>query len=240
MNALMMALRRHIYWKLRAARHERHVNWLPQAGIAYFRVPKAGNSSVRTALARGFELQGPDALKPWNDGFWRAQPKHIARALSPKAYLRQTRGQDVWSFTLIRHPVHRLYSCYNNKILENETLMPVFAEMGFNQSTSFEAFVEQVAQLSDKQSDLHIRAQSSFLTLDGKLLPDFVGRLENIEQDWQHIRSETRARCGVDLGAMPLKNHRQKRQPEVTQITTPQTLKLIETRYAQDFELLYS
>lgn len=240
MSSLKQFVYRNIYSKIKTPPSEHPVNWMPEAGIAYFRVPKAGNSSVRAALARGFGLRSFNGLKPMNDQYWTKQPNNLAQAQTLKTFMRHAQAQKSWSFTVIRHPVSRLYSCYNNKVLENEHFLPQFADMGVTRSSSFDDFVERVAEQSDHRSDVHIRSQCSFFTSHGRVLPQFIGRLENIETDWDIIRAEVKARAGVNLGRLPSKNRRQSHQTKIKDIASPETLKLIEARYARDFELFYA
>ena len=65
---------------------ERHYLVLPQLGLAYCRVPKAANSSVRYLLARRFGFKAPEAepnLVPNKDRFWTGQPPGVAHCLTP-------------------------------------------------------------------------------------------------------------------------------------------------------------
>ena len=87
---------------------ERHYLVLPQLGLAYCRVPKAANSSVRYLLARRFGFKAPEAepnLVPNKDRFWTGQPPGVAHCLTPADFALLQAGADrPWCFSIVRNP----------------------------------------------------------------------------------------------------------------------------------------
>lgn len=218
---------------------ERHVMWLPEAQIGYFRVAKAANSSIRTALALAFDLTSTAGRRPSKDAFWAEQGRDRVWRMRPAAYALHPATRAGWSFTFVRHPVSRLYSCWNNKVVENPVLLPRMVEMGITRGMDFDAFVEVVARTPDAKSEIHLRSQTSIVTWRGRVLPDFVGRVENVEADWNHVRYEIQMRCGIDPGPMRRHNMRGQTGPEIAETLSPETRARIATRYAEDFRLFY-
>ncbi|WP_456389769.1 sulfotransferase family 2 domain-containing protein [Profundibacter sp.] len=216
---------------------QRHVIYFPEAKIAYFRVPKAANSSTRTLLAQTFGMTVQDGVRPAMDFFWIDRSE--ATSLTLNQFCKLRKNTDIWSFSFVRHPVTRLYSCWNNKVLENSTLSPSFLKMGITSGMKFADFVARVAKQTDKNSDIHVRSMSSILTAKGKLLPDFIGRVETIDTDWEVIRAEILRRSGIEAGPMLRRNMRGKTDLSIVDSLTNTTLKQIETRYSEDYERFY-
>lgn len=218
---------------------ERHVMWLPEGGIGYFRIGKAANSSIRTALATAFGLNSPTGQIPSKDAFWAEQDRHKVWRMRPATYALHPATRSGWSFTFVRHPVARLYSCWLNKVVENPELLPGMAAMGITHGMEFDAFVEVVARTPEARTEIHLRSQSSIVTWRGRVLPDFVGRVEESEAAWAHVRQEIQMRSGKDLGPMLQRNVRQRTWPEIAETLAPETLARIKARYAEDFRLFY-
>lgn len=223
---------------LRFSYADHHLIWLPQQKLGYFRIPKAANSSIRFQLAKTFQLTGKKGLQPNQDKFWAQQDEMQAVNLTHEEFFERTDRDDAWLFTFVRHPVTRLYSCWNNKIIENTTLARAFKKMGVELGMDFPSFVQKVYDAPDEKADIHVRSQASILTREGRLLPHFVGRVECMEADWDHVRFETSIR-GVGLGPLRHVNARQKDGFDPTEIIPAPTLKLIRERFEQDFKLFY-
>ncbi|MFY0691453.1 MAG: sulfotransferase family 2 domain-containing protein [Paracoccaceae bacterium] len=222
---------------------ERHFIWLKPDDIAYCRVPKAANSAIRFLLADAFGVRpsAPDGLemRPNNDRFWLHVPPKTARSLTRKQYVQGFPHARGWSFSFVRHPVSRLYSCWNNKVMENSPLSRRFQKMGVVHGMSFADFVARVAQSDDAHCDIHVRAQFAILALGGRILPDFIGRVEQIGPDWAHVQMEVRARTGRALPDLVPRNVRAKASPDIAQTIDPHTLGLIRERYRDDFKHFY-
>lgn len=220
--------------------HNRHVMWLPKVGLAYFRVPKAANSSIRYRLVASYNLGNDDeTLRPNKDRFWTKLPSDEATSLTLDDYANRPDTRSTWSFTMVRHPVTRLYSCWNNKVIENGNLSRDMQAMGIQVGMSFAEFVARVEATPDEDCDVHIRQQVCFLRHNGRLLPDFIGRLERGRQDWLHIRHETHMRTGRDIGSLPKRNVRLSQDITIDQIVPAELIARIETRYADDMALFY-
>lgn len=218
---------------------ERHVIWLPDAKIGYFRIGKAANSSIRTALAQAFGLTSHKGTTPGEDAFWGEQGRKRVTRMRTSTFAMHPGVKNGWSFSFVRHPVARLYSCWKNKVVENPDLLPAMADMGICPDMGFDDFVEVVARTPDPKSEIHLRSQASILTWRGRVVPDFVGRVEKAEADWTRVQREIKARCGIDPGPMLRRNVRGQSGPEITESLRPETRARIAARYADDFRLFY-
>jgi hypothetical protein len=216
----------------------RHVFWFREPDIAYFRIAKAANSSIRILLAQSFGINGVEGLHPGRNEFWKYQ-RQVSNLTRVGFGLRTDRA-DTLSFSFVRHPAARLYSCWNNKVIENPVLSGAFEKLGVVRGMDFADFVERVAAAPDGRMDVHAISQTSILTWRGRLLPEFVGRVENVEEDWNILRERIYDRTGTDTGPLLKRNIRMKVGPEIMDTLPARTRDLIRKRYAEDFRLFYA
>ena len=170
--------------------------------FVYTFIPKVACSSIKMALSKqfGVDVNISAAAKEnvFNDlssfeamhaAAWPMIPKHLNMADQLWDYLK---------FAIVRNPWDRLVSCYKNKILStNETneyyengvhraLVRDYGDL-FYSGMSFEAFAEGVCSIPDSLSEDHFRSQHTFISHRGQVFVDYIGKLENIEQEWAYL-----------------------------------------------------
>lgn len=217
---------------------DRHVICLMPQKIAFIRIPKAANSSIRTVLAESLQINSAGSSRPAQDAFWTETDPRIAQSLCTNTFA-QAHAPDFWTFTIVRNPVARLYSCWNNKVVENKTLSASMVSAGIHSNMSFDSFVSCVARTSDRASDIHFRSQTSMLKYQQKIVPNFVGRLENIEADWDHIGHQIQSRTETSVGPLPMKNARMQAGTSLFDDLPQHTARNILFRYSDDFRHFY-
>src|SRR5690606_1020098 len=150
---------------------------VPELRLVFVPTPKAANRSIKAAIRR--------RLDP---GF-RGDP-HQGWRYTPVALMRDN---DFFRFGFVRNPLDRLLSCYTQKIVHygRERAMPLeFWRYGktFHPDMSFADFVHAVAAIPDRLADIHFRSQYTFFYHRGRLMADFVGRYERLDEHWEHLR----------------------------------------------------
>jgi hypothetical protein len=166
--------------------------------LAYIQIPKVASRSIRTVLAGHILNQEPGALET---GLVRKVEEENCRFFDKNDLLKL--NDDYFTFSFVRHPVSRLYSCYRNKLDSQSGLKKpslYFKKYGLIPGISFEEFANRVCEIPDDLSDRHFRSQSSFLCFQGSVIPSFVGKLETINADWAEVSKKT------GLGSLPQKN----------------------------------
>ena len=225
--------------KLRPRNTDRHVILLKPQNLAFIRVPKCASSSVRFMLASSFGIELDESLSPNKDRFWREAPDDLATNITQHRFNTMPNAKNIWSFTLIRHPVARLHSCWNNKVIENPKLSNRMERMGIVSGMDFDSFVARTAQHDDESCDVHLQSLTSIVCYNGHVAPNFVGRLEFIDQDWHHIRFEVEMRTGVDMGPLQRRNVRSKSSSEIFETFSENAKRNILERYESDFRQFY-
>ncbi|MBB4302613.1 hypothetical protein GGD81_001643 [Rhodobium orientis] len=214
-----------------------HFVVIPDLKIAFGRVPKAANSSIKAALARHVSHDPDGPVKPTRDQFW-AECTNGRTSMMTPAEAARLAGYLIFTFT--RNPFDRLVSCYNNKIVVSKELPASFARLGFDKDMSFDAFAAKVATIDDGHADIHFQSQAAMLAHDGDIVPGFIGRFENLADDWHDLDAALAAHCGIRLGRLEKRNYRRGGADDLAgYYRSNETVALVRQRYADDFRLFY-
>ncbi|MDX1509873.1 MAG: sulfotransferase family protein [Nitriliruptorales bacterium] len=201
-------------------------------------VPKAATRSLITVLLRKppIDLGGTEDRRPLG-------------ALLDEDPARR----DFYIFTFVRNPWARAVSVWKDKVInvnEDKAKAILRPFKGLEPGMPFEAFVEFLVNDpggQDNKANPHWVSQHHFLRdSDGELAADFVGRVENIAEDFAVVAE----RIGLPATNLPVLNTRFGWRPdkphrdEVASQTeyyreyyTPKLRDAIAERYAEDVEL---
>lgn len=195
----------------------------PNLGFGYIQIPKVATRSIRAGLMKSQGISaGIDEFKVFEERF----SSHIDH----KTIRQASTGKIVFAF--VRHPLARLYSAFVDKIVnaEREGRRNIFACHGLNYGMSFEVFVNRVCDIPDRNIDRHLRSQAWFLADAQGLIPNFIGRLETFNADWDHLRQKI-----PSLGEVEHLNLAAGDSDFLAQYSA-RSLALAKQRFAQDFE----
>lgn len=166
-------------------------------GLAYLNNPKAACSSVLLALSRMRLDRGfapPDELLP--DGSHPIHGFHPAYAHMEYFFCRWPLSfpalpASFIRFSFVRNPYDRFYSFYKSKVVRGQSPIQFYEKFGLRKGCSFEECVEIVTSLAPEELEHHSIPQTMLLCEDGRLLADFIGKVEELDRDWQVIAALT-------------------------------------------------
>jgi hypothetical protein len=104
---------------------------------------------------------------------------------------------------------------------------------------SFDQFLGAVINTPDRLADVHFTSQWHLLSHRGKLVPQFIGHFESLEQDYQYIYQKIGEISGTNLGKLPRKNIQREPNSDYLQYYNPSSLKAAVNRYSKDIMLFY-
>lgn len=197
-----------------------------EKGFVYFRIPKAANSTVVTALYDNAETEGyvsKDAKRSFD------------RASMLKRDEVDSLNERFFMFTVVRDPFSRLLSAYLDQICRAKPgRRPVAAYYGKEVSDpiSFREFCRFIAS-GGIHANPHWYRQVDFIPCGTDKL-HFVGRVETLNADLEVIRrrvwADTRHRVA---GWNP---HRTDATGKMKEMYCPETIAVVQDWYREDFE----
>jgi hypothetical protein len=187
--------------------------------FVYFVIPKVASSSILSSLVPFFDYfdASEQAIKDLakesmlidHKGLPIAGPDtgpHKLFSRSPFQINKQLLldGMDnvyhkYFKFTFVRNPWDRLLSCYMSKVVQERFAWSFksYSNVAFREDMSFEEFAEVVCRIPDEEANPHFCSQHIFMCSRGSrkdILADFVGRFENLEEDFAFVTK----RIGID------------------------------------------
>ncbi|MGF1523655.1 MAG: sulfotransferase family protein [Leptolyngbyaceae cyanobacterium] len=199
----------------------------------YIPIPKVACSSIKRVIADLLDIE-----IPLNGADIHRADFPIVEAGTLHQY------DDYFKFCFVRNPWDRLVSCYSEKIKSDKNFSGKTNSFKngvhkgflkyeiFRANMSFEEFLRAVASIPDNEAEQHFRSQHTFLTdKDGKWISDFIGKFENLDQDFHEIFRRLQ-RPDIQL---PLSN--QTGHAKYRSYYTDELLDVFRERYAKDISL---
>jgi hypothetical protein len=148
----------------------------------YFPIPKSGCSSVKKMLSEIMGIPGDSNAK--EHGAWYYHYRKFPFVLKGQI---SKEFVEYFKFSFVRNPYDRLVSCYVQWVKNG--LNPSLDPYGvFYSGMPFKEFVKEVCKIPDSIAEGHFRSQYSYLIdRKGRFLPDFVGKIENFENDFLFV-----------------------------------------------------
>ena len=180
----------------------------------FIHIPKTAGSSITQGLY-GFQI-GHIPIEYYKNTF-------------PEKY------DSFFKFAFTRNPLTRCYSAYNflKKGGANQWDL-AFSNEHLRRYPDFETFVESGFDEDVIFNWVHFKPQHTFISIgtDRRILVDFVGKMENLQEDFAFVCQK----IGVNK-KLKFVNKRSSSNINIDKIYTPKMKKIIEEKYATDFEL---
>ncbi len=205
--------------------------------VAYARVPKAANTSIKIALSEALGLAPLPGSPRATDEYWREVAPDMVGFVTPKAFASRPQYEGYFCFAVTRDPISRVVSCYKNKIIKNDTMTSSLQAAGFRLNMSFPEFVEVLAGTQDDACNIHLRSQYTMLCYKGRVLPDLVIVQEELGTRWEELRDIINERTGADLPQLTVRNSTADIDGKIALDSRLEDL--IRKRYSEDYRLLF-
>jgi hypothetical protein len=188
---------------------------------AFLVLSKNACTSIKITIGKTYGIKTDDALAIHGLFHQNSQHSTIKNA------------ERYFKFAFVRNPYARLVSCYIDRAVSKGYFEGYIFRMQRN--ITFAEFVKKIVKIPDFLADRHFKSQYSVLYRRGKLLVDYVGKVENIEQDWLIVAEK----CGFEPSVVrenlstPKEGKRDYRL-----FYTQELADMVYQRYRNDFELL--
>lgn len=136
---------------------------------------------------------------------------------------------DWFTFAFIRNPWDRMVSLWANK--GRDQIHSTFAKRGMGPYPDFNDFVKALCERTD--FDIHWVSQAESILIDGQEVPGFIGRYENLKDDWQFIQKKC---LEHNLKLPDLERRNSSAHDHYRKYYSPESRDLIAGKYAQDIE----
>ena len=198
-----------------------HANYyIKKHNLLFLNIPKVASSTLWSIAAQ---------LEDGFDTTKRSQVRDYKLAAIQSSQLHKY--PDVRKVAFVRNPFDRIVSTYKNKVGSNKESF--LARNKLDKGISFEDFIDFVCRVEDHNADRHIRSQYTFLyDYQGRLLVDYLGRLETFEAD---IRQVERT---FQLPKLVVPHWNKTAAVDYQQYFTDAQRRQLENRYALDLQLL--
>jgi hypothetical protein len=197
----------------------------------FVQVPKTGSTSIRAILGKPIRPHlNLWEIKTLMESYWSARggrKNRILECLYPllsrerRKEIGQQQFDSYFKFGFVRNPWDRVVSLYERKeALELRTKM------------SFEQFVDWIQYSSSTcvHSSPHRYQLDWFVDPNGKILADFIGRFERLEEDWAFVAGK------LGISAMLPHSRANLRARHYTEYYTERTRRLIGEKFKIDIE----
>jgi hypothetical protein len=217
--------------RLRPPRKKPRVWLLEKEKIGYIRVRKVASSSISHCLTQHIVNSSNHQDAVIDKALIRETESRYASHISPTVIRRDLKGK-YFLFSFVRNPLSRVYSCYMNRVTNPDVAgkKDVLSNSDFYFGMSFTKFVDVTVQLPDNIIDRHLCSQAWLLSDEQGLLPDYIGKLENFDADWEFISNK----YGLPK---PIHWNKTGTPGKITDVCPRASLEQLIDRYAEDIEL---
>lgn len=160
--------------------------------VVFVHVPKVAGQSIEHMFLQqlGLDWEHRDSLLLRKKEAHEKGPERLAHLTAQQyvalGYIEKVKFESYFKFSFVREPYKRVFSFYNF--------------LGYSRVISLRTFIKKVLPEKLKQKDFFFLSQYDYLySKEGKLLVDYVGRLENINEDIQQVITQ----IGLEKASLP-------------------------------------
>ncbi len=211
-------------FNIRQAQNERNVFFFPKANVVYLPIPKCGCSTIFSLLVMN-ELELNEIPKQVHSMTYKFN-------IDPANAFSNENNPLV--FTFVRNPLIRIVSCYKNLVVditENDIAFPYYPGV-FSREMTFAEFVDKIIYIPDWRADRHFKSQSAHLRKPGLKKIDYIGKLENFDEDIKQITDR------IEIPYIDPVNVSSRAATKLEEYYTKEVAEKVHKRYLEDFRSL--
>jgi len=213
--------------------------------VVFIHVPKTAGSSVEQALFKYIRLpiltffrnhplaqDVDEAIMTRWDGRTKIWRQHATAWELKDLYMSPKDFNEFFKFGFVRNPWSRALSAYKY-ISHKQGIEGSFIDF-LNAAGAYESMRNKRNHREYRMD--HLKSQYEFLfnTRNGKQLVDFIGRFENLQEDFNTVCSK----IGISAIELPhFKKHKGNYKKHYTEYYDSETRDLVEEKYAKDIEV---
>lgn len=194
--------------------------------VAYLPMPKAANTSIRTALLPYLSVEDQGHSKDIHN--------RTRSLLEPSSSFFKRANSDWYVFTVVRDPSSRAKSAWRNKLIERDPIFVPLQRMGIKERIEFEPFLRKCSAWPQWALNDHFMPQTMLLDRASKSGLLNVFHFENLSDDWLVIKSELAKRGMTEVADLKKLNTTAKAADQFTVAE----LDLLADLYGTDFKEL--
>lgn len=184
--------------------------------FAFVCIAKAASTSIRKRFGFVATAENPDP------------PPHIYHMFLKDIFKQRPESKEYFKFCFVRNPYDRLYSTYADF---KYSLGHYWAKEA-KEAKNFKDFVMNIPG-SSYSNWIHLQPQVDYITVDGKIAVDYMGRVENLVEDFREVE---RKLC---MPHVPLSKVRFSPKVDTDPKIYDDEMKSVVTQlYKKDFEIL--
>jgi hypothetical protein len=199
------------------------IKFVPGVYVIYLSVPKVASSSISYAMLKTQPTAQSEMSEHSPEGKaltnWRpAESPHPALPI----------------FTFTREPIKKFVSYYKDKFVRARGTgfeLDHLKRLKFDPDMSLEEVVRHMMSIPVEKMEHHAQPQHRILIKNGRLIPDFVGRVEDISNDWPLISEFSLCDFSVEQ-----KKNTTEEQLDAPDLAEP-VISALTSYYADDFEI---
>lgn len=156
-----------------------YIKFVPGLYVVYLSVPKVASSSISYTMMLHAATGDPLI----------AEHSALGKTLTNRRAITQPYPK-LPVFTFVRHPIDKFISYYRDKFYRVRNTgfdLVDLPKLGFDPQMSVDEAVAHMMTIPVGKMEHHAQPQSRILVRHGKLLADYVGKFETIQDEWKYI-----------------------------------------------------
>lgn len=199
------------------------IKFVPGVYVIYLSVPKVASSSISYAMLNTQPTAQPEMSEHSPEGKALTNYRPVK---SPHPAL------PIFTFT--RHPIKKFVSYYKDKFVRARGQgfeLEHLKKLKFDPDMSLEEVVRHMMTIPVEEMEHHAQPQHRILIKNGQLIPDFVGKVEEMAMEWPLI-SEV-SLCGFAIEEKKNTTGEQKEAPDLAE----PVIAALSSYYEDDFSI---